>query len=50
MYVILPAGISAEAQLAVLDVLATADRFGQDRTGSTQGVWAEIDHEQKAAP
>lgn len=50
IYVVLPPGISAEAQLAVLDVLAAADRFGHDRTDSAQGVWVEIDQEQEPTP
>ncbi|GAA3024858.1 hypothetical protein GCM10020229_75460 [Kitasatospora albolonga] len=44
--VVLPGDLGVEAQLAVLDLLATADRFGHDRTDEAQGVWAEIDHEQ----
>ncbi|MFI5534316.1 hypothetical protein ACIA8O_37850 [Kitasatospora sp. NPDC051853] len=44
--VVLPGDLGVEAQLAVLDLLATADRFGHDRTDEAQGIWAEIDHEQ----
>ncbi|MFJ8046154.1 hypothetical protein ACIRBX_37145 [Kitasatospora sp. NPDC096147] len=45
VYVILPRDIGAEAQLAVLDVLVTADRFGHDKAETVEGVWAEIDPE-----
>ncbi|MER5641206.1 hypothetical protein ABT095_30185 [Kitasatospora sp. NPDC002227] len=37
--------LSDEAQLAVLDVLHDADRFGHHYTPTAQHVWAEIDQE-----
>ncbi|BFV57171.1 hypothetical protein KCMC57_up22750 [Kitasatospora sp. CMC57] len=50
VYLVLPDGLSAEAQLTVLDLLAGADRFGHDRTDTTQRVWADFDHHHEQEP
>jgi hypothetical protein len=41
----LPAGLTGEAQRAVLAVLAAADRYGHRFSTTAQRVWAEIDEE-----
>ncbi|WP_441250101.1 hypothetical protein [Kitasatospora sp. McL0602] len=46
----LPPGMSADAQLAVLTVLADADRFGHHYTDTAQRVWAEFDEEREKHP
>jgi hypothetical protein len=52
VYLVLPEGLSVEAQLTVLDLLAGADRFGHDRTETAERVWADFDrdrdHEQES--
>ena len=43
----LPGGLTEEAQLAVLAVLAGADRYGHQYSDSAQAVWAEFDEERE---
>ncbi|WP_256387281.1 hypothetical protein [Kitasatospora sp. MMS16-BH015] len=40
--------MSGEAQLAVLEVLQEADRYGHHYTPTAQWVWAEFDQEQES--
>ncbi|GAA1174945.1 hypothetical protein F4556_002273 [Kitasatospora gansuensis] len=50
LYLVLPAGLSADAQLTVLDLLAGADRFGHDRTDTAERVWADFDRDHEQEP
>ncbi|GAA0693756.1 hypothetical protein GCM10010193_55530 [Kitasatospora atroaurantiaca] len=43
----LPGGLTDEAQLAILAVLAAADRYGHQYSDTAQGVWAEFDEERE---
>ncbi|MDH6129656.1 hypothetical protein [Kitasatospora sp. GP82] len=43
----LPAGLTEQEELAVLDVLADADRYGHDYSPTAERVWAELDEERE---
>ena len=43
----LPGSLSDEAHRAVLDALASADRYGHRYSDAAQAVWAELDEERE---
>ncbi|MGK4583142.1 hypothetical protein [Kitasatospora sp. HPMI-4] len=45
--VTLPAGLTEEQELAALDVLSDADRYGHRYSSAVEKLWAEFDEERE---